>query len=81
MLILAAFALGWSRSRSWVGVVGVGGAALVMGWTALENWHDSRDVFGASARLGLVLVVAGSIALAGSAVARAVELIRSRARK
>jgi hypothetical protein len=52
-----------------------------MSWTALENWHDSRDVFGASARLGLILVVAASIALAGSAVARAVELIPGPARK
>jgi NOL1/NOP2/fmu family ribosome biogenesis protein len=52
-----------------------------MSWTALGTWLDSRDVFGASARLGLVLVVAGSIALACSAVARAVELNRGRARK
>ena len=81
VLILAALALGWSRSRSWIGVVGVLGAALLIGWTALENWLDSRDVFDSSARLGLVLVTGASIALAGAAGVRAVELVRLRTRK
>ena len=73
VLIVAAFALGWARSMargSWIGVIGVLGASVVMGWTAIENWLDSRDVFGATASFGLLLVVAASVALAGAAVAR-----------
>ncbi len=79
VLIVAAFALGWARSMargSWIGVAGVLGASIVMGWTAVENWLDSRDVFGASASFGLLLVVAASVALAGAAVVRAVWLVR-----
>ena len=55
VLIVAAFALGWIRSMargSWVGVLGVLGAAVVIGWTAIENWLDSRDVLGATAATG-----------------------------
>jgi uncharacterized membrane protein YhhN len=77
VLIVAAFALAWTRSMargSRIGVAGVLGAAVVMGWTAVENWLDSRDVFGAGARFGLLLVVAASIVLAGTAVARAVAV-------
>ena len=81
VLILAALALGWSRSRSWIGVVGVLGAALFMGWTAVESWRGGRDVFDASARVGLGLVIGASVALAGSAGVRAVELVRVRSRK
>ena len=81
VLIVAAFALGWTRSMargSWIGVIGVLGASIVMGWTAIENWLDSRDVFGATASLGLLLVAAASVALAGAAVARGVELVSVR---
>jgi hypothetical protein len=77
VLIVAAFALGWTRSMtrgSWIGVVGVFGAAVVMGWAAIESWLDARDVTGASPSWGLLLVVAASLALAGSAVARGLEL-------
>ena len=76
VLIVAAFALGWTRSMStgsWVGVIGVLGASVVMGSTAIQSWLDSRDVVGATASYGLVLVVAASVALAGAAVARGVE--------
>ena len=79
VLIVAAFALGWARSMargSWVGVVGVLGSSVVMGWTAIENWLDSRDVLGASASYGLLLVVAASVALGCVAVLRGVELAR-----
>jgi hypothetical protein len=83
VLIVAAFALGWARSMnrgSWVGVVGVLGAAIVIAWTAVENWLDSRAVFGATASFGLVLVLAASVALGAAAVTRGVELAqRSRA--
>ena len=51
VLIVAAFALGWTRSMtrgSWVGVAGVLGAAVVMAWTAIENWRDNQDVLGAT---------------------------------
>jgi hypothetical protein len=75
VLIAAALALAWTPSMargSWIGVVGVFGAALVMGGTAVENWLDSRDVLGARASYGLLLFVAASIALAGAAVASVV---------
>lgn len=83
MLIVSAFALGWARSMyrgSWVGVVGSLGAAIVIAWTAVENWLDSRAVFGATASFGLVLVLAASVALGAAAVTRGMELAqRSRA--
>lgn len=67
---------------SWVGVIGVLGSAVVIGSTAVENWLDSRDVFGASASFGLLLVVAASAALAGAAIARGLQLAdRSRQRE
>jgi hypothetical protein len=81
IVILSAFALGWTRSMargSWVGVVGVLGASIVMGWTALANWLDSRDVLGASASYGLLVVIAASIVLGSAAIARGAELARSR---
>jgi hypothetical protein len=71
VLILAALALGWTGSMSrgsWVGIAGVLGASLVMCWTAMEDWLDRRDVFGASVGHGLVLVLAASATLAGLAV-------------
>ena len=78
VLIFGAFALGWSRSMargSWIGVVGVLGSAVVMGWTAVENWVESRDVLGSSAGNGLLLVVAASVALGSVAVVQGVELV------
>ena len=76
-LIVAALALVWIRTLgSWPGVIGVLGSGLVIGWTALENWLDGRAVIGASARPGLVLVLAGSVALTTVAVVQAVELAR-----
>lgn len=80
VLIVAAFALGWTRSLargSWTGVLGVLGASVVMGWTAVQNWLDSRDVFAAAASFGLLLVLAAAFALGGAAVARAVMLIQA----
>lgn len=79
VLIVAAFALGWSRSLargSWVGVVGVLGSSAVMAWTALESWLENRDVLGASPGHGLILVLAASAALGCVAVVRGVELAR-----
>lgn len=81
VVIVAVLAVFWARSMargSWVGVVGVAGSAVVIGWTAVENWRDGRDVLGASVGYGLVLVVAASILLGGAAVARCVELLRRR---
>jgi hypothetical protein len=83
VLLFAVFALGWARSAargSWVGVLGVLGAAVVMGWTAVENWLDNRAVLGATASYGLLLVVLASVALAAIAVVRGVELARVRRR-
>lgn len=78
-LIVAAFALGWTPSLargSWIGVVGVFGAALVIAWTAVENWLDNREVLGGSVGWGLVLVVLSSAVLAGAAAATALDRIR-----
>ena len=76
-LIVAALALLWIRIlESWPGVIGVLGSGLVIGWTALENWLDARAVIGASPRLGLALVLAGSVALTAVAVVQTVELAR-----
>ena len=63
---------------SWVGVIGVLGASLVFGWTAIENWREGRDAFGASVSYGLLVVIAGSIVLAATAVLRGLELARAR---
>ncbi len=78
-VIVAAFALGWTwslRRGSWIGIVGVLGAAVVVAWTAVENWLDNRDAFGATASYGLVVVVAASVVLAAAAVATAVQRAR-----
>lgn len=79
VVIVAAFALAWTRSLargSWIGVVGVFGAAVVIAWTAVENWLDNREVLGASVGYGLVLVIAASAVLAGTAVATALWRLR-----
>jgi hypothetical protein len=79
VVLVAAFSLGWIRALqrgSWIGVVGVLGAGAVIVWTALESWLDLRAVTGVSASYGLVLVVAAGLVLAGTAVARAAELVR-----
>jgi hypothetical protein len=81
--ILAVLALPWLRlleRGSWVGVIGVLGAGLVIGWTALENWLDARATLAASAGLGMVLVVGGGAVLAAVALVRAVELGRGSVR-
>jgi len=47
VLIVAALALGCVRSMargSWVGVLGVLGAGLIIGWTASNSWLDNRHV-------------------------------------
>jgi hypothetical protein len=76
--IVAGLALLWIRMlESWPGAIGVLGSGLVIGWTALENWLDARAVIGASPRLGLVLVLAGSVALTAVALVQAVELARA----
>ena len=75
--IVAGLALLWIRMLgSWPGVIGVLGSGLVIGWTALDDWLDGRVVLGASPRLGLALVLAGSVALTVVAVVQAVELAR-----
>ncbi len=83
VVILAVPALLWARSMargSWVGVVGVLGTALVIGWTALTSWRDSREVLGASVGYGLLLVVAASVGLSAVGVACGLELLRARNR-
>ena len=79
VVIVGVVALGFIRLMargSLVGVVGVFGASIVMFWTAVENWLDNRQVFGASASYGLVVVVAASVVLAATAVVTAVGRAR-----
>ena len=73
VLIVAVLALGWVRSMargSWVGVIGILGAGIVIGWTAIENWVDNRQVLDAGARVGLLIVLAAGVVLVGTAVAQ-----------
>jgi ABC-type Co2+ transport system permease subunit len=82
VVILAGVALAWARLMrrdTWtgaIGAVGVLGAATVICWTAIENWLDNRETLEASVGHGLLLVVAGAVALAVAAVLRGVELVR-----
>ena len=74
VLIVAVLALGWVGSMargSWIGVLGVLGAGIVIGWTAIENWLDNRHVLDAGASYGLLIVVAASVVLVGVAVSAA----------
>ena len=76
VVILVVPALLWSRMTergSWVGVIGLLGASLVMCWTAIEDWQDGRDL-GASVGWGLLLVVVASLVLAIATAVRAVQL-------
>ena len=78
-ILLAVPALLWTRSMergSWVGVAGVLLCAVVIGWTAAENWRDGRRVLEAGTSYGLILVLAGCAVLAVSAIVRAVSLLR-----
>ena len=78
-VVLGLLALWWIRlleHGSWVGVAGVAGSGLVIGWTALENWLDARAVLGASPAAGLVLVLAASAVLVTAGVLRGLELGR-----
>jgi CDP-diglyceride synthetase len=80
IVILALPVLAWARLMergSWIGVIGVLGAAVVMCWTAVESWRDNREILAASVGHGLLLVVAASVTLAGTAIARGVELARA----
>ena len=79
VLIVAVLALGWVRSMargSWVGVLGVLGAGLVIGWTAIANWLDNRQVLDATVSYGLLIVVAASVALVCTAATHGVWRLR-----
>ena len=79
VLIVAALALGCVRSMargSWVGVLGVLGAGLVIGWTAIENWLDNRQVIDATVSYGLLIVVAAGVALVCAAMTHGVLRLR-----
>jgi hypothetical protein len=87
VVIVSGFAIVWSRvmeRTSWTGAIaalGLLGAAIVVCWTAIEDWQDNREVFEASAGHGLWLVVAAGAVLAAVAVLRGVELTRALARR
>jgi hypothetical protein len=82
VVIMAAFAFGWvrlMRRETWTGAIGALGAllaAVVICWTAVENWLDNRDALDASVGYGLLFVVASGIALGAAAIVRGVELVR-----
>jgi hypothetical protein len=81
VLIVLAFTLGCLRSLahgSWFGVAAVAGFSLVIGWVAIEDWLENREALLADAGYGLVLVLAGSVALAASAVMRGLQLADAR---
>jgi divalent metal cation (Fe/Co/Zn/Cd) transporter len=72
VVIVALLALAWVRPLargSWIGVAGVLGAAVVIGWTAIENWLDGRRVSDGMVGIGLLLVIAASVVLAATATA------------
>jgi divalent metal cation (Fe/Co/Zn/Cd) transporter len=84
VVIVAAFALGWIRAMargSWIGVLGVFGASVVMFWTSLENWLDNRDVLDGAPGLGLFLVLLSAVALGACAVVRGLHVARHGARR
>ena len=79
VLIVAALALGCVRSMargSWVGVLGVLGAGLIIGWTASNSWLDNRHVMDATVSYGLLIVVAASVALVCAAVTHGMLRLR-----
>ena len=78
VLLMVAFAAGWTRSLlrgSRTAVVAVTGAAVVIAWTAVENWRDGRLAMDAGASYGLLLVIGASVLLASGAVLAAVRSI------
>ena len=84
VVIVGAFAVGWTRSLargSWVGVVGVLGASVVLMWTALQNLLDNRDTLDGTPGLGMILVLVAAAALGASAVLRGVRRVRDGARR
>ena len=79
VVIVAGFALGWIRAMargSWVGVLGVLGASVVIFWTTLENWLDNREVLGGTPGFGIVLVLLAALTLGASAGVRGVHVAR-----
>lgn len=79
VLLLALFALGWTRwlaRPAWTGIIGVLGASLVIFWTAISAWRDNHDVVGASPGVGVLVVITGSIVLGACAVLTAVRLVQ-----
>jgi hypothetical protein len=77
VVLVARLALAWVRPLvrgSWVGVAGVLGAAVVIGWTAVENWLGGQRVFEGTVGFGLLVVIAAGIVL----TATVANVIRSR---
>jgi hypothetical protein len=81
VLIVLAITVGCLRSLargSWLGVAAIAGGSLVIGWVAIEDWLENREALVADAGYGLILVLAGSVALAASAVMRGLQLADAR---
>jgi cardiolipin synthase A/B len=81
IIVVLGIALGCLRSVArgwWFAVAAVAGVSVVVAWVAIEDWLENRAVFGAQVGYGLVLVLLASVALAGSAVMRGLELVEAR---
>jgi cardiolipin synthase len=80
IIIVLGIALGCLRSLArgwWFAVAAVAGVSVVVAWVAIEDWLENRAVLGAQVGYGLVLVLLASVALAGSAVWRGVQLVEA----
>jgi cardiolipin synthase len=71
---LRSLARGW-----WFAVTAVAACALVVAWVAIEDWRENGAVLDADVGYGLLLVLAGSVILAASAVMRGLQLARGTA--
>ena len=57
-------------------MLGVLGAGLVIGWIAIANWVDNRQVIEATVSYGLLIVIAAGAALICAAVTQGVLRLR-----
>jgi hypothetical protein len=79
-VLVALMAFGFLRSLrrgSWIGVLGVGGAAFVIGMTAVDDLREGRAL-GASVGYGALLVIAASVVIGAVAILGVVDIRRGR---
>ena len=79
-MLVALIAFGFLRALrrgSWIGVLGVGGAAFVIGMTAVDDLREGRAL-GASIGYGALLVIGASVVVGAVAILGAVDIRRGR---